>query len=164
MAEQTSVADKIAKLEAKLEDRLVEKKLDFNADDSEIDEIFAFGVEDLGKLPPQKLAEYSFILSRYNVYLAKELNKERSARNWARRSLDYIVLPVLSNYRINGSYMSNDEVRMIAIKDNDVAIKFHAYFAEKDQNVDLLSDLSYDIRKMADSLNEISKSKRYNNG
>lgn len=169
MAEQTiakgmSVSEKITALEEKLDKKLAEKKLDFVAQDSEIDEILSIGAEDLGRLPPQKLAEYSFIIARYGVYLGKELNKEKSARNWAKRSLDYIVLPVMSNYRVPKDYMSNDEVKMLAIRDNDVAIKFYAYLAEKEQNIDLISDLSFDIRKMGDSLTEISKSKRFNNG
>lgn len=163
MAEQAiATADKIKALEARLNAKLAERKLSFVSTDSEIDEIFAISMDELSKLTSQKLSEYAFIISRYGVYLGLELNKEKSARNWAKKSLDYIVLPVMSNYRVPQSYMSNDEVKMKAILDNDVAQKFYTYIAEKEKDIDLLSDLAFDIRKMSESLTEISKSKRFN--
>lgn len=162
MSEPLSTADKIVALEAKLELRLKNNKLSFVSEDSEIDEIFTIGIEELGKMPNQKIAEYAFVIARYGTFLQKELNKEKSARNWAKKCLDFIILPVMSEYRVG--YMSNDEVRMKAIKDNDVAKKFHSYLVEKEQSIDLLLDLNGDIRKMADTLTDLSKSKRYNNG
>lgn len=165
MAEQAiSTADKIKLLENKLEQRLSDKKLSFIALDSEIEEIFTLGSEDFTKITSSKLSEYSFIISRYGLYLNKELNKEKAARNWAKKSLDYIILPIMSNYRNKNEYMSNDEVKMRAIFDNDVAKKFYAYIIDKEQTIDLLIDLSFDIRKMSDSLTEMSKSRRYTNG
>lgn len=163
MAEQAiSTADKIVALEAKLELRLKNNKLSFVSEDSEIDDIFTIDIEELGKMPNQKIAEYAFVIARYGTFLQKELNKEKSARNWAKRCLDFIILPTMCEYRVG--YMSNDEVRMRAIVDNDVAKKFHQYLVEKEQNIDLLLDLNTDIRKMADTLTDLSKSKRYNNG
>lgn len=170
MAEQTnssnvkplSTSDKITALEAKLENKLAEHKLSFVSQDSEIDEVFSIGMEELGKMPNQKIAEYAFIIARYGTYLQKELNKEKAARNWAKRCLDFIVLPRMGDYRVG--YISNEELRMKAIIDNDVAQKFHAYLVEKEQNIDLMLDLSFDIRKMSDTLTDLSKSKRYNNG
>ncbi len=165
MEKQTlSTDEKIKAIEAKLDGYLVEKLLDFTVSDTELAEIFEIGLENLGKLPYNKLSEYSFMLSRYNLTLQRELNKQRAIHNWAKRSIDYICLPKMMDHRVTGSYMSNEEVKMIAIRNNDVAILLWKLMGDKEQYITLMNDLSIDIRKMSDYLVEISRAKRFNNG
>lgn len=161
--EAISFDQRVKNISDKLDKKLKEKHLNFLADDSEIDEIFALGIDELGKLNPQKLSEYSFLLSKYNIYLRKELNKELAEVGWAKKCMDFMIMPIMMDYRVPQSYMSNDEVKIRAIKDNDVATKFYSYIVEKEQSITLISDLSLDIRKMSEQLENISKSKRYNN-
>ena len=159
---KTMQFDERTKIIADKLDKLIDsKKLNFYANDSEVDAIFNMPAEDLFRLPHQKLSEYSYLLSRYGVYLQKELNKERGLLNWARRSLDYIVLPKLKEYR--HGYMSNDEVKMCAIRDNELATKFWGFIVDKENEVGIISDLNFDIRKMSDHLGDIAKSKRFAN-
>lgn len=156
-----SIVDKLKAIEEKIDRILAEKKLNFVTSESEIAEIFELGLENLSKMPYTKLSEYSFLLAKYNVQLQKDINKEKVTFNWAKRCMDFIVLPLMGNYR--SGYMTSDEVKTLAIKDNDVAIKLYGIITEKEQVITLLSDLTMDIRKMGDYLLEISKSKRFNN-
>ena len=150
----TQIGDKL--------DKIIEgRQLAFSAEDPEINEIFTLPAEHLGKMPVQKLEEYSFILSRYNVYLRRELNKQRGLLNWAKKSMDFIVLPNMHQYR--EPYMSIDEIKMRAIKDHDVAQKFYKFIIDKDNEIITIEELNTDIRKMADTLSGIAKTKKFSN-
>ncbi len=160
--ETVSVDNRIKALSDKLDGLIGDKKLNFHANDSEIDQIFQMSAEDLFRLPHQKMAEYAYTINRYGVYLQKELNKQRGLLNWARKSIDYIVLPKMKEYR--QGYMTSDEVKMSVIRDNDVATKIWAFMVDKENEVSIISDMNIDIRKMADNLSDAAKTKRYNNG
>lgn len=159
-----STEQKIKDIEDKLNAILSEKKLNYYGNSSEISEIFELGIEVLNKLPYNKISEYAFVLSRYNVSLQRDINKERVLCNWAKRSLDWIILPKMQEYRVPNAYMQNEEIKMIAIRYNDVASKLYKFMVEKENNILLLNDLGFDIRKMSDYLIEISKGKRFSNG
>lgn len=159
-----STDDKIKDIGDKLDSILAEKKLSYSGNSSEIAEIFDLGIEVLSRLPYTKISEYAFVLARYNISLQRDLNKEKVLANWAKRSLDWIVLPKMQEYRITGAYMQNEEVKMITIRNNEVASKLYKFIVDKENTILLLNDLGHDIRKMSDYLIEISKGKRFNNG
>jgi|JI10StandDraft_1071094.scaffolds.fasta_scaffold10620_3 hypothetical protein len=159
--ENITFEQRLESIEKQIDGIFDSKKLDFTPSDTEIDEIFSLGAENLAKLPSQKLSEYAFILSRYIVGLQRDLNKKKTKINWAKRRLDYIVLNSMADYR--SGYMTAEEVKMKATRGNDVAIKLYQFISEEEVELLSLSDLTFDIRKMSDSLVEISKTKRFQN-
>ncbi len=159
-----SVEQRLVQIEAKIDEILSKTSLDFTVSDTEMAEIFDLGLENLAKMPYNKLSEYAFMIAKYNAFLHTQINREKVIVNWAQRSIDYLVLPKLADYRVPGAYMSNDEVKMKAIKDNDVAQKLYRIITDKEQTITLFDELGYDVRKMGDYLLEISKSKRFTNG
>lgn len=165
MANETnelSVQQKIDQFNTKLEEYLESKKLVIGALDSEITEILSLSHDVLKRLSPVTLAEYSFLLAKYGTFIRIELNKERSALNWAKSVLNYIVLPRMSEYR--QPYMSIDEVKMRATKDNEVAVKFYTFIMDAEKNTSLLDGIAYDVIKMAETLSSLQRARSFNHG
>lgn len=163
MEEKNATLDRrIEEIGQKLDGILLDKKLSFIPSDMEINEIFEIGAENLSKIPSQKLSEYAFLLSRYIVYLQKDLNKKKAIINWAKRRMDYIVHYNMSEYR--DGYITSEELKMKAIRGNDIADRLYKFICDEELEIIALSDLTFEIRKMSDALVEISKSKRFQNG
>lgn len=165
MANETkdlTVEQKNEQYKVKLDEYLNSKKLVINALDSEISEILSLSHDVIKRLSPVTLAEYSFLLAKYGTFLRIELNKEKSALSWAKNVLNYIVLPQMSNYR--QPYMSFDEIKMKAIKDNEVALKYNTFIVNTETNMTLLDGIAYDVIKMAELLSSLQRARSFNNG
>ena len=76
--------------------------------------------------------------------------------------MDYIVHYNMSEYR--DGYITSEELKMKAIRGNDIADRLYKFICDEELEIIALSDLTFEIRKMSDALVEISKSKRFQNG
>jgi hypothetical protein len=160
--ENTSLSfeQKVDAIRRKIDNYFASKALTFMPPDSEIDDIFSLSHDVLSKLPHKIVGEYAFILAKYATYLNKELNKEKSTLNWVKRALDFIVLPKMNELR-DGRFITADELKMVAIKDNDLATKIYACLLDIETNVLAIDGLSRDIIKMSDRLSDLQRTKYY---
>lgn len=125
---------------------------------TEIDSVLSLTYAQLEKLQHEQCAEYGFLLAQYAYYIQRVYNKESATLKWLKEQIDDIVSKQWFNY--DGWIKYETRAKLIA-KENAVLsqlIKQHAY---AEQKLERLSFLGSRIDKMADTIENLGKAKRY---
>lgn len=127
--------------------------------DDEVGEIMNIDLGALKEKGADQLNLWAFRLTSFSFYLQSQLNDAISKRDWCNEVMNHLVA---SSY--DRSLYANYEVRrkMCAIAENNTfgtkVEKIHTYMQAR---VTLLSDKVADVRRMADTLNQMAKRRDY---
>jgi hypothetical protein len=127
--------------------------------DSNIEKYINLGLDEIRKMPTVELAEVSYILSKYSMYIQKQHNIEMVRMNWAEHRIKKIISKELTQYK----YSSYDERKQLAIANNEVAQKLDDIRNYAKARSDRISFISSKLNEMSRSLNELQKARRNQN-
>tara|TARA_Y100000310_G_C20229415_1_gene599509 strand:+ start:87 stop:554 length:468 start_codon:yes stop_codon:yes gene_type:complete len=124
----------------------------------EVVRILNFNKETLTILTGEECLCYAYELHAYSEYLETIKAKENATLEWADSSIWYIISTAMQNY--GTQYTKWQEKYYSAIKENPLAseilkIKHHA-----EARVGTINNKSERVQKMADILNNLSRTKR----
>src|SRR6185312_712677 len=122
-----------------------------------IDEILGLESNDLRRLSPESCGEYAFELSKYSLYLQQELNKHEALIKKCDEYLKYIIAPRM----VEITAYSFDERKMIAIRDNSVAVMLFNAIRDAQAHIAALSYLPARVESMTKSLLALQETKRW---
>lgn len=111
---------------------------------------------ELEKYMPDQCNELAFILNQFCFHLQRQINREQARHNWADSTLNNKVGEKVGNYK---GY-SYQERASQAIAENSYLSKLLDIKTRIKQRIDRLSFLTNRLSGMADSLTEISRTKR----
>ena len=100
--------------------------------------------------------EISYILNAFAFHLQKEINKEQSRVNWAQAKIDLKVGDLAQQYK---GY-SYEERKRQAINNDDILRKLEEIRRYAQTRLDRLSYLPGQVNKMANSLEQLQRSKK----
>jgi hypothetical protein len=125
----------------------------------DVSEILEATRDQLKEMPSDDLNTWSFRLIGYAMHLQKELNESTAKRDWCNEVMNHLVA-----YHYDHDLYVKYEVRrkMCAMAENDNfgtrVEKIHTYMNTR---VTLLTDKIGDIRRQADTLNQLAKRKDF---
>ena len=125
---------------------------------NDIEEYLSYDKTSLAKMTDVMAGEAAAMLAQYAFYLQKLSNDENTVCKWAEENVQRIIGPKLPQYR--QSYRTYDEMKLLAIYDNDVAKQFEMLRIKAETRVNKLAYLSSRVQFMAQTLIELQKTKR----
>lgn len=142
-------------LEAVLDSYCQSNGIKYTEHNSEIDNYLGMSRYELAKLSNEECGEISYILNAFAFHLQKEINKEQSRVNWAQAKIDLKVGDLAQQYK---GY-SYEERKRQAINNDDILRKLEEIRRYAQTRLDRLSYLPGQVNKMANSLEQLQRSK-----
>lgn len=112
--------------------------------------------EALRKLTQQECSEIGYILSSQSMDIQMRANKIASCMKWTKHHIDTMIASTLNNY---DKFKPYEERRLLATKDNDVAIKMLSQLSELEQKKEALEFLAQRVDNLAKYLIEVRRAK-----
>lgn len=138
---------------AKMDQILAEYTSKLGADEfeqipSEIKGYLSMGREELRGLSDQDRDDIAYILGGTAYNIQRAYNTELSRVNWAEENIKKIICSQLEQYQVS-KYTPFEEKRLMAIRGDDVANKFHEIKMYAQLRADRLHDLSRRVEFMS---------------
>lgn len=131
------------------------KELKINT--KEIYEVLDMNYEDLIRLDVEQCGAYAFILSRFGLYLQKDINRHNSRVKWAESNLNKLLMKDYKNY---GGIYGNDHKIAALCNDNSSANTINSiYFHAKARTIEL-EGLVNQINLICNTLKDLQFTKR----
>jgi hypothetical protein len=112
----------------------------------------------LKKMCSEECACASYLLSQESAAIKLEINRFKSIKRWAERSLKYLAAPIIGNY---GTQYTPYEYRLqMVVRENPLAFKLQKLMSDVSLKIDQLEDITMYLRGMAKSLETLLTTKR----
>lgn len=145
-----SVKEKMDYVDKVLDEYESSNKIKVNVP-NEAEKYLNIELDELRKLSIVELAEASYILSRFSLYIQKLYNKEMTRVAWAEHNITRCITKILSQYNAP----SREERRHLAILDNEAAKKLDDIRNYAQLRSNRLAFISSKIVEVSKSLNEL---------
>jgi hypothetical protein len=132
--------------------------LDVPKFDDSLDDLLGLSYEDIGRLTSQDCLARAYKISGYAMYIRAIMNDNRARLNWCEDVLSWLLSKQWNDY---DGMIKYDIKRQMIINSNSFAEKIEKLRSRLQARITLLDDKLYDIRKMADIMNEIGRKKSY---
>lgn len=133
---------------------IVDKKVN-----PEVELVLSLKADQISNLTAEQCAEVAYLLYAYCSHIQKVYNKNLAKLEWCNNALWRILAKEIDQY--GTKYTKYEQKYQQAIAGNDFARKVNEIKLHVEARVLWLTDKTRDIRKMADSLMELSKRKTY---
>ena len=110
---------------------------------------------ELRALTSEECREGAYLLSDYSYHVNKQMNRENSRAGWCEREIWRTIAPHLDQYKTS-KYQSNDELKYLAMLDNEYADKLHRLQTGCLARAEQLKNISHQIDKIADRLSSLA--------
>ncbi len=157
---ELKVDEKIVELDKLLNDYSKSLGLVAISKDKNIEEILSASHDELKTMDSETLGIWSFRLARYTAFIQKEINRHTAKQKWADHNIKVIVGKNHANY--GDKFVKYEHKREMVIGDNAYAQVLNKLLLQSTLHVEELNFLSTRIHTMSNILQDISKSKRYN--
>lgn len=129
----------------------------FTFSETSLDFCLSFQKEDLRKLSSEECSENSYLVSREALLLQREINKHKSILEWSESRLTKLTIDKLQNY---DKYLPWHQKRILAIQDDNYLQQLFELSNRARFKLESLQFLPTILNKIADSLMEMSRTKR----
>ncbi len=110
------------------------------------------------KMDAEDCGEAAVTLNQAGTYIQLELNKIRADINWCNKYIDWLVSNTITQY--GTKWTPFEYRRLLASKDNDVALKLHTIISDAELQAQSLEYLPNQLRATAASYSELQQTKR----
>lgn len=124
-----------------------------------INDLLCLSQDDLLALTSEECFAKSFKISGYAMYIRSQTNENQSRLNWCEDVINRFLAKEWDNYR--DSFMNIDVKRQAIIYGNSFLERVEKLRSRLRSRATILEDKLFDIRKMADTLNELGRKKSY---
>jgi hypothetical protein len=107
-------------------------------DGTDVDKYLTMSRDEFSKMDPEDLGQAAWVLSRYALYVQKEHNLHFTRKSWAEENVKLVI----AKETIQQRGTSYEERRLLAIKDNDVAMKLERIRVEAQNRTNMLYNLA----------------------
>lgn len=132
--------------------------LDVSSFDDSLTDLLGLSFEDIAKLSSQECLARAYRISGYAMYIRTLINENRARLSWCEDVLSWLLSKQWNDY---DGMIKYDIKRQMIISNNSFAEKVEKLRSRLQARITLLDDKLYDIRKMADIMNEIGRKKSY---
>lgn len=158
---ELAIDEKIKKYEKELDDIIEKIGISFYKDEASI-EALKLTYSQLRDMDQRECCILAYNLQQYGLYIQSVTNRLNSISYWLNESINKIVGKYAKNYGTD--YTKFEEKRAAIIAENEAANHLMSLLIKASGKNKELYSLSTKIGSMANTLLEISKSKRVNNG
>jgi len=112
---------------------------------------------EMKKLEPAECGEASAILNQSSLYIQLQINTLQARINWCKSSIDFIIANSIS--QVGTKYTPYEYRRVLAIRNDDAAMKFQTLIVETQLRIDALAFLPTQLRNLATSFESLQRAK-----
>lgn len=125
---------------------------------NEVNRFLNMTLNEQRKMDAIECGEASVVLSQSAVYIQLEINKTQADINWCNKYIDFLIADKIATS--GNKYTPFDYKRIIAIRNNDVALELQAIINKAELRIDILKYIPNQIRGVASSFSELQQTKK----
>lgn len=123
-----------------------------------IDELLNMSPQELGRLTQSDCNERAYFLFSHNLVIQKRMNWLISKKKWAENNVKYICAKEWNNY--GNTYSKYEDIKYKIANENGAVYQFMRLQSDCELEIDALSFVCARIQSIAETLNNLSYSKR----
>lgn len=113
---------------------------------------------ELRQMTPEDCGEAAYFISRAMTYIQLESNKVQADINWCETYIQWLVATTINS--VGGQYTPFEYRRILAIKQNDVAMELQRIVTEAKVRVDSIAFVTNQLRGVLTSFEGLQQTKR----
>lgn len=125
---------------------------------NEVERFLNMSMMEMRRLSAEECGEAAVILNQEGTYIQLELNRVRADVDWCNKYIDWLVASTIAQY--GGKYTPFEYRRLLASKDNDVAMKLHKIVGNAELQAKCIEYLPNQLRATAASFSDLQQTKR----
>jgi hypothetical protein len=125
---------------------------------NEVNAFLNIGLEQQKRMSAEECGEASIVLNQAAIYIQLETNKMQADISWCHRYLDFIISDDV--LKLSTQYLPFEYKKVIAIKENDVAMKLNKTISDIQILIDSTQYIPSQLRSLASSFGELQQTKR----
>ncbi len=133
-----------------------EKGLAVQLEKPDVSKYLNAGGDDIKRMTAEDCSTAAITITRYSAFIQQNYNREFAKVNWAKNIIMKHVAPRIMQY----SAPNAEERRSLAIQGDEFTLKVNQIQAMAQLRVDILTNLSYQIKALADKFEGAAQSKR----
>lgn len=155
---ESQLNEKRIKIERLLKEYAIKVGLGVVQPTNEVEKYINLSTPELRKMSAEECGEAAYIIGRAMTYLQLETNKIQADINWANQYLTWLIAPHVMN--VGTQYTPMEYRKVLAIKNNDVAMKLQTIIVEAQLRIDSMAFMSTQLRVIATALESLQQTKR----
>lgn len=153
-----TIDDKHVKIIALLKQYPVKVGLGLLQPINEVNRYLTMTVNEQRKLTAEECGEAAVILNQSATYIQLEINRIKADINWCNNYINWLVANKVMEY--GSTYTPFEYRRLLASRDNDVAMQLHGIIADAELQEQSLAYLPNALRATASSFGDLQQTKR----
>ena len=125
---------------------------------NEVERFLTMTTMEIRRMSAEECGEAAVILNQSGTYIQLELNRVRSDLDWCNKYIDWLVAKTIAQY--GGKYTPFEYRRLLASRDNDVAMKLHKIVSDAELQAKCIEYLPNQLRATAKSFSDLQQTKR----
>jgi len=125
---------------------------------NEVERFLNMTTMEIRRMDAEECGEASVILNQAGTYIQLALNRLRADIDWCNKYIDWLVAKTIAQY--GGKYTPFEYRRLLASKDNDVAIKLHKIASDAELQAKCIEYLPNQLRATSKSFSDLQQTKR----
>ena len=113
---------------------------------------------EIRRMNAEECGEAAVIINQSATYIQLQLNIVNADVNWCNKYIDWLVASTIAQY--GGKYTPFEYRRLLASKDNDVAMKLHKIVSDAELQAQCLEYMPNQLRATAKSFSDLQQTKR----
>jgi len=125
---------------------------------NEVERFLTMTSTELRRLSAEECGEASIIINQEATYIQLQLNMIKADINWCNKYIEWLIARTITQY--GTKYTPFEYRRLLASRDNDVAMKLHQIIANAEAKAECLAYIPNQLTAAAKSFSELQQTKR----